>query len=335
MHRIETPVGAVEAELHGDGSVTVYNVQAYRYRTAVPLDVPGYGRMHGDIAWGGNWFFLVADHGQSLEFANVEALTEASWVICGALEANGITGEGGALIDHIELFAEPDSADYDSRNFVLCPGKAYDRSPCGTSTSAKVACLAADGLLAPGQHHRQRIRGELCARAGAARGAGEAEHLRHGACERAGASDFPGSRSVCLRYSSVMGATRTAPDVIVVGTGIVGAACAHELAASGANVLVLERAVVGGGATAAGMGHLVVMDDTPVEFALSAWLRQLWNELAPRLDARHAFVRCGTLWVAEDDEEYALAQTRQRSLERDGVACTMLDASRRGCLRSR
>ncbi len=155
VHRIETPVGVVEAELHGDGSATVHNVPAYRYRTEVPLDVPGYGRMHGDIAWGGNWFFLVADHGQSLEFANVEALTEATWAIRSALEANGITGEGGALIDHIELFAEPDSADYDSRNFVLCPGKAYDRSPCGTGTSAKVACLAADGLLAPGARWRQ------------------------------------------------------------------------------------------------------------------------------------------------------------------------------------
>jgi len=155
LHRIETPVGVVEAELHDDGSVTVHNVPAYRYRTEVPIDVPGYGRMHGDIAWGGNWFFLVADHGQSLALAHVEALTEASWAIRGALEANGITGEGGALIDHIELFAEPDSADFDSRNFVLCPGKAYDRSPCGTGTSAKVACLAADGVLAPGARWRQ------------------------------------------------------------------------------------------------------------------------------------------------------------------------------------
>jgi D-hydroxyproline dehydrogenase subunit beta len=117
-----------------------------------------------------------------------------------------------------------------------------------------------------------------------------------------------------------------APDVVVVGAGIVGAACAHELAALGADVLVLERAVVGGGVTAAGMGHLVVMDDTRAEFALSAWSRQLWLELAPRLDARHAFVRCGTLWLAGDDDEYAYAQTRQQSLERDGVACSMLDA---------
>ena len=155
VHRIETPVGVVEAELHDDERVTVHNVPAYRYRTGVPVDVPGYGRVHGDIAWGGNWFFLVADHGQSLEFANVEALTDASWAIRRALEDNGITGEGGALIDHIELFAEPDSADFDSRNFVLCPGKAYDRSPCGTGTSAKIACLAADGVLAPGAVWRQ------------------------------------------------------------------------------------------------------------------------------------------------------------------------------------
>ncbi|WP_408583663.1 4-hydroxyproline epimerase [Paraburkholderia tropica] len=155
VHRIETPVGNVEAELHADGSVTVRNVPAYRYRTHVPVDVPGLGRMHGDIAWGGNWFFLVADHGQSLEFANVETLTNVSWAIRQALEANGITGEGGALIDHIELFADSTTPGLDSRNFVLCPGKAYDRSPCGTGTSAKIACLAADAALAPGAVWKQ------------------------------------------------------------------------------------------------------------------------------------------------------------------------------------
>ncbi|WP_321782237.1 4-hydroxyproline epimerase [Paraburkholderia sp. J94] len=155
VHRIETPVGNVEAELHADGSVTVRNVPAYRYRTNVPVDVPGLGRIHGDIAWGGNWFFLVADHGQSLEFANVETLTNVSWAIRQALEANGITGEGGALIDHIELFADSTTPGLDSRNFVLCPGKAYDRSPCGTGTSAKIACLAADATLAPGAVWKQ------------------------------------------------------------------------------------------------------------------------------------------------------------------------------------
>jgi 4-hydroxyproline epimerase len=155
VHRIETPVGIVEAELHDDRSVTVRNVPAYRYRQRVPLDVPGLGRVHGDIAWGGNWFFLVSDHGQSLEFSKVETLTDTTWAIRAALEANGITGEGGALIDHIELFADSGRADIDSRNFVLCPGKAYDRSPCGTGTSAKVACLAADGKLAAGALWRQ------------------------------------------------------------------------------------------------------------------------------------------------------------------------------------
>jgi glycine/D-amino acid oxidase-like deaminating enzyme len=116
------------------------------------------------------------------------------------------------------------------------------------------------------------------------------------------------------------------PDVVVIGAGIVGAACAHELAAQGLDVLVIERAGVGAGVTAAGMGHLVVMDDTPEEFALSAWSRMLWHELAPRLDARHAFVRCGTLWVAADEEEQTLAQTRQQALQRQGITCSTLDA---------
>jgi 4-hydroxyproline epimerase len=152
-HRIDTPVGAVETELHADGSVTVHNVPARRARKDVVLDVPGHGRVTGDIAWGGNWFFLVADHGYDLQLANIDALTEFSWKVRQALERDGITGDDGGVIDHIELFAPTPHAD--SRNFVLCPGKAYDRSPCGTGTSAKVACLAADGKLAAGQAWRQ------------------------------------------------------------------------------------------------------------------------------------------------------------------------------------
>lgn len=148
-HRIDTPVGPVSAVLHEDGAVTVGNVPAYRYRQRVAVDVPGHGRVHGDIAWGGNWFFLVAEHGQSLRLDNVEALSAFTWTLLKALEAQGITGEGGAPIDHIELFA--DDAEADSRNFVMCPGGAYDRSPCGTGTSAKLACLAADGKLAVGE----------------------------------------------------------------------------------------------------------------------------------------------------------------------------------------
>ncbi|WP_095154152.1 4-hydroxyproline epimerase [Pseudomonas sp. Irchel 3E13] len=148
-HKIDTPVGQVSATLHDDGAITVANVPSYRYRKQVPVDVPGYGRVFGDIAWGGNWFFLVSEHGQELHLSNVELLTDFTWKMLRALEDQGIHGEDGALIDHIELFA--DDAEADSRNFVMCPGKAYDRSPCGTGTSAKLACLAADGKLAAGE----------------------------------------------------------------------------------------------------------------------------------------------------------------------------------------
>jgi 4-hydroxyproline epimerase len=153
LHRIETPVGTVEATLHQDHSVSVRNVPSYRYRKAVKVEVPGHGVVTGDIAWGGNWFFLIADHGLSVANDNLEALTAYSWAVRQALEDQGISGNDEGVIDHIELFA-PDSH-ADSRNFVLCPGKAYDRSPCGTGTSAKLACLAADGKLQPGEIWRQ------------------------------------------------------------------------------------------------------------------------------------------------------------------------------------
>jgi 4-hydroxyproline epimerase len=153
-HRIDTPVGVVEAELHADGSVTVDNVASYRSRKQVTVDVPGYGPATGDVAWGGNWFFLIADHGLELGVHNVEALTAYSVAVGAALESDGVTGDGGALIDHIELFA-PSRTGADSQSFVLCPGKAYDRSPCGTGTSAKLACLAADGKLAEGALWKQ------------------------------------------------------------------------------------------------------------------------------------------------------------------------------------
>ncbi|GAC1035615.1 4-hydroxyproline epimerase [Pseudomonas sp. No.117] len=153
-HLIETPVGDVTATLHEDGSVSVRNVPAYRFRQSVQVDIPGHGLVSGDIAWGGNWFFLCADHGQRIAADNLDGLLAFSLALRGALEAAGITGAQGGHIDHIELFADdPDGAD--SRSYVLCPGRAYDRSPCGTGTSAKLACLAADGDLAPGAVWRQ------------------------------------------------------------------------------------------------------------------------------------------------------------------------------------
>lgn len=155
LHRIETPVGEVEALLEADGRVTIRNVPAYRYREAVSVKVPNYGTVTGDIAWGGNWFFLVADHGKPLAIEYADRLTDFAWAIRTALGAQGITGADGAEIDHVELFAPPASCANHCRNFVLCPGKVYDRSPCGTGTSAKLACLAAAGKLAAGQHWRQ------------------------------------------------------------------------------------------------------------------------------------------------------------------------------------
>lgn len=154
-HRIETPVGVVTATLEADGSVRVENVFSYRLAKDVEVEVEGHGVVRGDIAWGGNWFFLVSDHGQELTLANVEALTDFTWRIRQGLEYAGIGGSAGEEIDHIELFSPSPNPDADSRNFVLCPGKAYDRSPCGTGTSAKLACLAADGKLAPGAVWRQ------------------------------------------------------------------------------------------------------------------------------------------------------------------------------------
>jgi 4-hydroxyproline epimerase len=148
-HRIETPVGVVTARLHQNGRVTVQNVPSYRYAHGVSVAVEGHGSLRGDIAWGGNWFFLIEDHDQELRIDQVEQLTAFSWSVREALERARITGAGGALIDHIELFV-PGASGAHSRNFVLCPGKAYDRSPCGTGTSAKLACLAADGKLQPG-----------------------------------------------------------------------------------------------------------------------------------------------------------------------------------------
>jgi len=155
IHRIETPVGVVSAELHAEGDVSVANVPSYRYRSGVAVDAGDYGTFTGDVAWGGNWFFLVREPSGDLDLRNVERLTEVTWAIRQALERDGITGENGAEIDHVELFGPPRVAGADSRNFVLCPGKAYDRSPCGTGTSAKLACLVADGKLAEGDVWRQ------------------------------------------------------------------------------------------------------------------------------------------------------------------------------------
>lgn len=154
-HRIETPVGIVTAKLDTDGTVEIANVPSYRLAANVSVNVAGIGPVIGDIAWGGNWFFLVKSHGLELSLENVEELTDFTSAVRESLASAGITGTDGHEIDHIELFGPSEIAGVDSKNFVLCPGKAYDRSPCGTGTSAKLACLFADGKLAQGQVWRQ------------------------------------------------------------------------------------------------------------------------------------------------------------------------------------
>ncbi len=160
VHLIETPVGPVEATLHDDNKVSIQNVVSYRLTKDVAVEVPEYGIVEGDVAWGGNWFFLVKSgpevfSPEKLSVANSKYLTDLTLRIRTALEKNNVTEIDGALIDHVELFGPPADPSNDSRNFVLCPGGAYDRSPCGTGTSAKLACLAEDEKLAPGATWRQ------------------------------------------------------------------------------------------------------------------------------------------------------------------------------------
>jgi len=154
-HRIETPVGIVVAQLDDEGRVEVTNVPSYRLAANVTVDVRGFGPVTGDVAWGGNWFFLVNDHGHELAIENLDRLMEFTLKVRESLAHAGITGLGGHEVDHVELFSASQLPEVNSKNFVLCPGKTYDRSPCGTGTSAKLACLFADGKLEEGQVWRQ------------------------------------------------------------------------------------------------------------------------------------------------------------------------------------
>ena len=150
VSKLETPVGVVSVHLINANTVTVENVPSYRYRKDITVEVPELGIVTGDIAWGGNWFFLCKESPFPITLDNERALTDAALRIQAALRGQGITGRDDGDIDHIEFFSDAQASDADSRNFVLCPGGAYDRSPCGTGTSAKLACLADDGVLAPG-----------------------------------------------------------------------------------------------------------------------------------------------------------------------------------------
>lgn len=151
LHRFETPVGVVTADLRSPNEAIVENVESYRHRARVTVEAEGLGPVTGDFAWGGNWFFLVEKAPAPLDHAHIPELTAKAWAVRRALAAAGIAGEDGGEIDHIEFFGPPQGKGANSRSFVLCSDGNYDRSPCGTGTSAKLACLAADGKLGPGE----------------------------------------------------------------------------------------------------------------------------------------------------------------------------------------
>jgi 4-hydroxyproline epimerase len=154
-HAFETPVGVVKATLEGSNTVTIQNVPSRRSKAGATFWIEDLGNVVGDIAWGGNWFFLVNQTVERIHKSNLENLLDVAWRIRQALFLHDITGDDGKEIDHVELFGPPETPGADSKNFVLCPGKAYDRSPCGTGTSAKIACLIEDGKLEEGKVWRQ------------------------------------------------------------------------------------------------------------------------------------------------------------------------------------
>ena len=204
-HRIETCVGIVTAVLHDSARVTVSNVPSYRLASKVKLDVPGYGEVIGDVAWGGNWFFLVEARGLRVSADNIAALTAFAGEVRQTLKVTGSAART-APRSITSKSSAPDRARDHSRNFVLCPGMAYDRSPCGTGTSAKLACLAADGKLRPGRsvaagkRDRHCVRGDVQPRRQAARLRAAAHH-RIGLRQRRDDANLRRQRPVALGHS--------------------------------------------------------------------------------------------------------------------------------------
>lgn len=150
-HKIETPVGVIEVCLTDQNTATVTNVESRRTDHAAQVEVDGLGTITGDVAYGGNWFYIIDPSPIAITVENIRTLTDAAIAIRTATIAQRIGGDAGQPVDHV-VFQEPSPEDgIHSRNFVLCPDNAYDRSPCGTASSARLACLAADELLLPDQ----------------------------------------------------------------------------------------------------------------------------------------------------------------------------------------
>ncbi|MFK7850112.1 MAG: proline racemase family protein [Akkermansiaceae bacterium] len=163
VHKVETPIGTLRVKMDDQEKVTVENVPSYRLAERISVEAEGFGKITGDVAWGGNWFFLISEQGPAVKKAGIEELIRFTKAVRRGLLAEKVVGDDGHPVDHVEVFAKAEEGVCaDSQNFVLCPGGAYDRSACGTGTSAKVACLAADGALAEGEIYRQAgILGEV------------------------------------------------------------------------------------------------------------------------------------------------------------------------------
>lgn len=153
--RLETPAGIVGVSWHGGHEATFECVPPRRIRRGLTVACAAGGRVTGDVATSGLWFFLCRDHGLPLVPEAIPRLLERAWSIRRALEAAGIAGDRGEPIDHIVLLGPPQDPGNQGRAFVLCPDGAFDRSPCGTATSSLIGCLHEDGLLAAGERWRQ------------------------------------------------------------------------------------------------------------------------------------------------------------------------------------
>ena len=153
--RLESPAGVVGVTWHGGGEASFECVPPRRIAQNLALACDDGSRVTGDVATSGLWCYLCRDHGLPVEPTAIPALTARAWSIRRALEARGLSGDGGEVIDHVVLLGPPRDPGNDGRAFVLCPDGAFDRSPCGTGTSALVGCLFEDGILTAGRTWRQ------------------------------------------------------------------------------------------------------------------------------------------------------------------------------------
>ena len=319
---IETPVGIVGAELHKNGAVTIDDVPSYRLEKAVTANVSGYGDVTGDIAWGGNWFFLVNDHPFEIEPAAIGELTGFTTAVKNALAASGITGTDGAEIDHIEIFSAAETADSRTSSCARAANTTGVRAGREQAQRPR-ACSRTGGAerrrdLGPGKRAWKPVRS-------IGQGGRRSDHSldpRHRTYRLKGGTYHRPGRSVRIRHSRII---LMIYDVAIVGSGIVGAACADRLSAEGLSVCVINGWGKFPPATAAGMGHIVAMDDSEAQFALTSYSQRIWDELSEELPAEAEFGRCGTLWIAADDEEMAEAERKRAFYNERGVAAEMLD----------